>query len=247
MAQPDSGQPAALPTDTVSADAGIAAASNQPVEVAGRRITAEADAALIDFAKMDGLVPQVAQDARTGEVLMLGYANAEAVRQSVNTGQLWFWSRQRQRLWRKGETSGNTHELVALTADCDADALVALVVPAGPTCHTGSWSCFEAPPTLARLGRVVAERAAALEQDKSDDARSNSYTTKLLQDENLRLKKLGEEAVELAVACAKGDAGRAAEEAADLVYHVLVACQAVGVEAERVLAELGRRLPAAPE
>src|SRR5690554_5841929 len=239
MAQPDSGQPAALPTDTVSADAGIAAASNQPVEVAGRRIAAEADAALIDFAKMDGLVPQVAQDARTGEVLMLGYANAEAVRQSVNTGQLWFWSRQRQRLWRKGETSGNTHELVALTADCDADALVALVVPAGPTCHTGTWSCFEAPPTLAALGRVIEGRV--IEARATSGETTGSYTAKLLQDENLRLKKLGEEAVELALACTASDTERAAEEAADLIYHALVACAAVGVDVPRVLDELRSR------
>src|SRR5690606_12613464 len=141
------------------------------------------------------------------------------------------------------ETSGNTHELLSLHADCDADALVALVVPAGPTCHTGSWSCCEAPPTLARLGRVIAERAAALRP--TGDATNASYTAKLLRDQSLRLQRLGEEAVELAVACAKGDAGRAAEAAADLVYHVLVACQAVGVEAERVLAELARRLPTA--
>lgn len=196
----------------------------------------------IDFAKQGGLVPQVAQDARTGEVLMLGYANEEAARQTLATGQLWFWSRQRQRLWRKGETSGNSHQLVTLHTDCDADALLALVVPAGPTCHTGSWSCFEAPPTLARLGRVLAERAAA----PPPAAPSTSYTVRLLSDENLRLKKLGEEAVELALACTAGDAERAAEEAADLIYHALVACQALGLGAERVLEALGARLPRPP-
>lgn len=203
--------------------------------VAGRRVLSLQDVALIDFGKQGGLVPQVAQDARTGEVLMLGYANAEAAQRTVTTGQLWFWSRQRGRLWRKGESSGNTHGLVALHADCDTDALLALVVPAGPTCHTGSWSCFEAPPTLAALGRVIQARA---------DAPPGSYTAQLLQDENLRLKKLGEEAVELALACQAGDAERAAEEAADLVYHSLVACAAVGVDVARVLDALGARLPA---
>lgn len=227
--------------------AGADAAPRRTEEAAGRRISTASDVTLVDFAKMDGLVPQVAQDARTGEVLMLGYANEDAVRQSIATGQLWFWSRQRQRLWRKGETSGNSHELVSLHADCDADALLALVVPAGPTCHTGSWSCFEAPPTLARLQRVMAERGAAQDGGTDSGATEGSYTVQLLRNENLRLKKLGEEAVELAVACAKGQAERAAEEAADLVYHALVACQAVGVDTSRVLEELARRLPNAAE
>ena len=235
----DSGNP---PTS-----AGAQAAPSRTEGAAGRRISTASDVNLIDFAKMDGLVPQVAQDARTGEVLMLGYANEDAVRQSIATGQLWFWSRQRQRLWRKGETSGNSHELVSLHADCDADALLALVVPAGPTCHTGSWSCFEAPPTLARLQRVMAERGAAQDGGTGSGATEGSYTVQLLRNENLRLKKLGEEAVELAVACAKGQAERAAEEAADLVYHALVACQAVGVDTSRVLEELARRLPNAAE
>ena len=208
------------------------------------------DLSRIDFAKQGGLVPQVAQDARTGEVLMLGYANEEAARQTLATGQLWFWSRQRQRLWRKGETSGNSHQLVTLHTDCDADALLALVIPAGPTCHTGSWSCFEAPPTMARLGHVLSERAAGVagtaEAAEAAEAEGTSYTVRLLQDENLRLKKLGEEAVELALACTAGDAERAAEEAGDLIYHALVACQALGVGAERVLEALGARLPSPP-
>lgn len=217
----------------------MAANEPEPPQVAGRRISTAADVSLIDFTKQGGLVPQVAQDARTGEVLMLGYATVEAVQRSVATGQLWFWSRTRGQLWRKGETSGNTHRLVSLHADCDADALLALVVPAGPTCHTGSWSCFEAPPTLAALGRVISARVA----EPGAAAEAGSYTAKLLGDENLRLKKLGEEAVELALACTKGDAERAAEEAADLIYHALVACAAAGVQVPEVLAALGARLP----
>lgn len=222
-------QPAAQP----------AARQRGAAQVAGRLITTLDDLPLIDFAKQDGLVPQVAQDARTGEVLMLGYANAEAAQRTVATGQLWFWSRQRGRLWRKGETSGNTHELVSLHADCDADALLALVIPAGPTCHTGTWSCFEAPPTLAALGRVIEGRV--IEARATSGETTGSYTAKLLQDENLRLKKLGEEAVELALACTASDTERAAEEAADLIYHALVACAAVGVDVPRVLDELRSR------
>lgn len=205
------------------------------MEAPGRRIAAVDDVAYLDFAKGDGLIPVVAQHLRTGEVLMLGYANEEALVRSLETGELWFWSRQRERLWKKGETSGNTLRVGAIYADCDADAVVALVEPAGPTCHTGSWSCFEAPPSLPALGRILADRAA--------NPTEGSYTAKLLADTNLRHKKLGEEAVELVMACTTGDTERAAEEAADLIYHTLVACQAIGVDIDRVLRALAARLP----
>jgi phosphoribosyl-ATP pyrophosphohydrolase/phosphoribosyl-AMP cyclohydrolase len=188
----------------------------------------------LDFVRGGGLLPVVAQHARTGEVLMLGYADREALGRTLQSGTLWFWSRSRERLWQKGETSGNVLRLVALHTDCDADALVALVEPAGPTCHTGRWSCFEAPPTLAALDRTLATRAAAPTED--------SYTARLLGDRNLRLKKIGEEAAELAVACADQDTERAAEEAADLIYHALVACRALGVSADQVLERLATRM-----
>jgi phosphoribosyl-ATP pyrophosphohydrolase/phosphoribosyl-AMP cyclohydrolase len=188
----------------------------------------------LDFARGDRLLPLVAQHARTGEVLMLGYADREALGRTLQSGTLWFWSRSRERLWQKGETSGNVLRLVALHTDCDADALVALVEPAGPTCHTGRWSCFEAPPTLAALDRTLAARAAAPTE--------GSYTARLLGDRNLRLKKIGEEAAELAVACADQDTERAAEEAADLIYHALVACRALGVSADQVLERLATRM-----
>ena len=192
------------------------------------------DLSRIDFAKQGGLVPQVAQDARTGEVLMLGYTNAEAVERSLQTGELWFWSRSRNALWKKGETSGNTLRVLSLHSDCDADALLALVEPNGPACHTGSRSCFRAPPVLPELADRIEARAQA-----SDEG--SSYTARLLSDRNLRLKKLGEEAVELAVACADGNAERVAEEAADLVYHLLVACRSAGVSVESVLQVLRDR------
>lgn len=188
----------------------------------------------IDFAKQGGLVPLVAQDARTGEVLMLGYSNAEAVERSLATGELWFWSRSRNALWKKGETSGNTLRVLSLHSDCDEDALLALVEPNGPTCHTGNRSCFGAPPVLPELADRIEARARGLEE-------GSSYTAKLLRDRNLRLKKLGEEAVELAVACTDGKTERVAEEAADLVYHLFVACRAAGVTVESVLQVLKER------
>lgn len=188
----------------------------------------------LDFEKGGGLLPVVAQHARTGEVLMVAYANREALERALATGEAWYYSRSRNALWRKGETSGNTQRVVAMYADCDRDTVLVLVEPVGPTCHTGDWSCFEGPPTLPALGRVLARRAA--------ERPEGSYTTRLLSDRNLRLKKLGEEATELAIACADEDRERAAAEAADVVYHALVACLATGVTVDDVLAELARRL-----
>jgi phosphoribosyl-AMP cyclohydrolase / phosphoribosyl-ATP pyrophosphohydrolase len=188
---------------------------------------------VLDLARNGGLLPVVAQHAHTGEVLMLAWATRDALERTLEEGVMWYWSRSRSTLWRKGDTSGNVQHLVSLHADCDADALVARVLPAGPSCHTGEWSCFAAAPTLAGLDQVLATRAAG--------ADTGSYTRRLLEDRNLRLKKLGEEAVELALACERGDRRAAAEEAADLLYHALVACRAAGVSVADVLATLERR------
>lgn len=222
-----------------------------------RRIPAQVDADTVDFARGGGLVPLVAQDADSGEVLMLGWADREALDATLGTGLVHFHSRRRAALWRKGETSGNTLALVSLHADCDRDALLARVRPAGPTCHTGERSCFgegvapTGPATatgatdpetpdgradrgpLHHLDATLAERAA----ERPD----GSYTVRLLDDPNLRLKKLGEESAELVAALATGDRSRAVEEAADVVYHVLVALRAEGVGADALLAALGRR------
>jgi phosphoribosyl-AMP cyclohydrolase / phosphoribosyl-ATP pyrophosphohydrolase len=195
-------------------------------------ISEPAQLADLDFDRAGGLLPVVAQHAHTGEVLMLAWANRDALVRTLRDGTMWYWSRSRQELWLKGATSGNTQRLVALHTDCDRDAIVARVLPAGPSCHTGDWSCFTAPPTLAALDAVIGERAASS---------GASYTQRLLGDANLRLKKLGEEAVELALACERGAGERVAEEAADLVYHVLVACRAAGVPAGAVLAALETR------
>lgn len=196
-------------------------------------ISGNADLDALDFAKGDGLIPVVAQHARTGEVLMLGYASREALECTLESGELWFFSRAKGRLWKKGETSGNVLRVEALDGDCDADAVLARVIPAGPTCHTGARSCFGAPPLLAALDDTIASRAGA-------DAKT-SYTARLLGDRNVRLKKLGEEASELVLACADANEAGIAEEAADLVYHALVACRAEGVSLETVLEALAAR------
>jgi phosphoribosyl-ATP pyrophosphohydrolase/phosphoribosyl-AMP cyclohydrolase len=197
------------------------------------------DLSTLDFDKGGGLVSVVTQDVTSGVVLMVAHADREALERSLATGEMHYRSRARG-LWRKGATSGNTQRLISLTADCDGDAVLARVVPAGPACHTGSVSCFGATAlaadALAELASTVAERAAAPAPHVTD-----SYTRRLLDDENLRLKKLGEEAVELAVAAAHGDRARAIEEAADLVYHVIVTLRAVGASLDDVRTVLAAR------
>jgi phosphoribosyl-ATP pyrophosphohydrolase/phosphoribosyl-AMP cyclohydrolase len=192
----------------------------------------------LDFDRSGGLIPLVAQDAATGQVLMIGFANRLAVEKTLETGQVHFWSRSRDQLWRKGETSGNTLELVSLHADCDADAVLARVRPAGPTCHTLETSCFgdgtDVPVgALAQLDATLASRAA--------ERPEGSYTVKLLGNENLRLKKLGEEAAELVAALATHDAERGVEEGADLLYHLLVALRAEGIGLGELLTALEKR------
>lgn len=200
-----------------------------------RALRAPDDLDALDFAKLTGLVPVVAQDAADGRVLMVAFATREALEQSLTTGEMHFWSRSRSTLWRKGETSGNTLRVVSLHADCDGDVVLALVRPSGPACHTGEDTCFGegAAPELPALDATLAARQAARP--------AGSYTVRLLDDENLRLKKLGEESAELVAALAKGDPERAREEAADLLYHMLVALRAAGVPATDVLEALEAR------
>jgi phosphoribosyl-AMP cyclohydrolase / phosphoribosyl-ATP pyrophosphohydrolase len=164
----------------------------------------------------------VVQDAGTGRVLMLGWMDAEAERLTRESGQAWFWSRSRQRLWRKGETSGNTLAVEEIREDCDGDALVVRVRPNGPTCHTGSVSCF-APA----LWRTVAARALARPE--------GSYTAELLDaGVGACARKVGEEAVELTVAALDEQDERVLEEAADLVYHLYVLLAARGLDPAQV-------------
>jgi len=190
----------------------------------------------LDFAKGGGLLTVIAQDAATGAVLMVAFADRAALERTIESGELHLFSRTRGP-WRKGGTSGNVLRVESLAADCDGDAVLARVRPAGPACHTGSRSCFGeealAADTLAALDRVIAARAAA--------PPAASYTAALLADRNRRLKKLGEEAAELVAACADGDATRASAEAADLLYHVLVALRALGAGWDDVRAALAAR------
>jgi phosphoribosyl-ATP pyrophosphohydrolase/phosphoribosyl-AMP cyclohydrolase len=193
----------------------------------------------LDWDKVDGLMPAVVQDAGTGRVLMLGYMNAEALEKTRATGHVTFFSRSKQRLWTKGETSGHSLELVRLRADCDGDTLLVEAVPHGPTCHLGTDTCFGddfAPPAgfLAQLERIVAAR-------RGTDPQA-SYTARLLARGVKRCaQKVGEEGVEVALAAAAGDTDELVGESADLLYHLLVVLAASDVSLEEVLAELQRR------
>jgi phosphoribosyl-AMP cyclohydrolase / phosphoribosyl-ATP pyrophosphohydrolase len=206
-------------------------------------MSATLDLSKLDFTKGGGLVTVVAQDARSGELLMVAHADREALERTLATGEMHYRSRSRG-LWHKGATSGNVQRVVSLTPDCDGDAILARVDKAGPACHTGAVSCFEAgpPEALGALDATITERAA----HAPAPGEKPSYTRRLLDDRNLRLKKIGEEAAELVTACADGDRERAAEEAADLVYHLLVAVRPVGVTLDDVRAVLARRATKAP-
>jgi phosphoribosyl-ATP pyrophosphohydrolase/phosphoribosyl-AMP cyclohydrolase len=180
-----------------------------------------------------GTVVVVTQDAASGRVLMVANADRQALERTMETGEMHYRSRSRG-LWRKGETSGNVQRVVSLAADCDGDTVLARVIPAGPSCHSGAPSCFEdslaTPSVWAALAKIIAARRAK--------PKSASYTAKLLADRNLRLKKIGEEAGELIAALADGDGHRAAEEAADVVYHVAVALEAAGSSLDEVAIRL---------
>ena len=195
-----------------------------------------------------GLVPCIVQDAATDVVLMLAWMNAEALRLTRETGAVHFWSRSRQALWKKGETSGHTLAVAEIRIDCDLDAVLVRARPAGPTCHTGATSCFfhrdaagddaiddgPAPPILHRLAQVIeARRAASAEK---------SYTRSLLEAGMPKiLAKIAEEHGELAAELPAGDDAKVIHETADLVFHVMVGLAARRIPLEAVLAELTRR------
>lgn len=197
----------------------------------------------LDFTKGNGLVTVVTQDASTGDVLMVAHADREALERTLATGEMHYRSRTRG-LWHKGGTSGNVQRVVSLGADCDADAVLARVEKAGPACHTGEETCFGPGrwDALAALDATIAQRAT----QAPPEGEKPSYTRRLLDDRNLRLKKIGEEAAELVTACADGDQARAVEEAADVLYHVLVAVKPLGLTLEDVKAVLARRAAKPP-
>jgi phosphoribosyl-ATP pyrophosphohydrolase/phosphoribosyl-AMP cyclohydrolase len=200
------------------------------------------DTNALEWQKMDGLIPAIVQDAFDGRVLMQAYMSREALNTSLDTGSVTFWSRSREELWTKGETSGNTLKLVAIHADCDNDCLLVLAIPSGPVCHRDTDTCFDSSGQnitpklafLAGLERLIAQRD--LERPEG------SYTTKLFEAGIKRIaQKVGEEGVEAALAAAVGDREELASESADLLYHLLVLLRASGQDLSDVINVLNSR------
>ena len=193
----------------------------------------------VDWEKGDGLVPAVIQDAHNGQVLMLGYMDQAALSHTINSGKVTFFSRSKNRLWTKGETSGNWIDYVRGEIDCDADTILIQARPNGPVCHTGSINCFNdiAPDNtqfLGQLGLLIADRHAAMPAD--------SYTTSLFNDGKARIaQKVGEEGVELALARMKDDQTEIANETADLLFHIMVLLQDAGLTLGDVIKVLKER------
>jgi phosphoribosyl-ATP pyrophosphohydrolase/phosphoribosyl-AMP cyclohydrolase len=206
----------------------------------------------LDFQKMpDQLIPAIVQDAATGQVLMLGYFNAEAWQRTQAEGRVTFFSRSKQRLWTKGETSGNYLQVVSLHLDCDQDTVLVLARPAGPTCHRGTTSCFEALPGslaadtplpapaigfLAELEQLIARRRQYPAEEPG------SYTVRLFEKGLARIaQKVGEEAIETVIDAMAGNTAGLPGEAADLLYHLLVLLQVSGSSLDEVLTVLRQR------
>ncbi len=193
----------------------------------------------IDFEKMNGLVPAIIQDAKTLKVLMLGFMNEDAYKKTVETGKVTFWSRTKQRLWTKGETSGNFLNVVSIKNDCDNDTLLIKVNPVGPVCHTGADTCWnetnENPIMfLTELQRFIEKR--------HEEMPEGSYTTSLFKEGLSRMtQKVGEEAVELVIESIKGDNERLIYEASDMLYHLIVLLTSKGLSIEDIAKELINR------
>lgn len=194
----------------------------------------------IDFEKLGGLVPAIIQDAVTGKVLMLGFMNQEAYDKTVETDKVTFWSRSRQTLWTKGETSGNYLNLVSIKNDCDNDTLLVQVHPDGPTCHTGTDTCWgesnEASPLL-----FLKELQDFIDK-RHEEMPEGSYTTSLFRKGvNKMAQKLGEEALETVIEATNGTDDKLIYEASDMIYHLLVLLTSKGLRLEDVAAELQKR------
>ena len=200
------------------------------------------DVGTLDWDKGGGLLPAIVQHARTGRVLMLGYMNDAALRETLGGGRVVFYSRSRETLWTKGETSGNYLNVVDVSTDCDSDAILVLADPVGPTCHKGTKSCFAAAAStdaqqlafLALLENIIANRIA----DRPED----SYTAKLFAKGTGRIaQKVGEEGVETALAAVTRDDAGLVSECADLLFHLLVLLKSRELDLERVVEELKAR------
>jgi phosphoribosyl-AMP cyclohydrolase / phosphoribosyl-ATP pyrophosphohydrolase len=201
----------------------------------------------VEFSKLKfderGLIPAIVQDVRTREVLTLAYMNAESFARTLETKETWFWSRSRNKLWHKGETSGNTQKVVELLLDCDGDAIVVLVDPAGPACHTGAQSCFGSAGTAQLITTdQLLDRLYDLVKEREKTRPADSYTSYLFnQGLDKILKKLGEESTETIVAAKNNEDERLISEVADLVYHLIVLLVARGISLDQIRAELMRR------
>ncbi len=195
----------------------------------------------------NGLIPAIVQHARSGEVLMLGYMNAAALAATRETGLVTFWSRSRQKLWVKGETSGNLLRLVAMRQDCDGDALLLLAEPVGPTCHTGARSCFykdldDTPTSAVAPPAAIVSLLADLITARRESSLDDSYTARLLRGGVDRIgKKIGEESAEVIIAAKNSSHAELSYELADLFYHSLVLMESQSLPVEAVWRELERR------
>ncbi len=197
------------------------------------------DANSLDWKKGDSLIPAIIQDVATRQVLMLGYMNAEALAATLESGKVHFFSRSRQRLWKKGETSGNTFKLVSISADCDSDTLLVEVKPKGPACHTGTVTCFGDDPAPG-LGFLAHLRAIIRKRKK--DKPKGSYVGSLMAKAPKRpAQKVGEEGVEVAMAAVSESREELAGEAADLLFHLMVLLESRDLSLEDVVAVLRKR------
>lgn len=195
----------------------------------------------LDWEKSAGLIPAIVQDAYDGRVLMQAYMNRAALLQSLSCGRVTFWSRSRQGLWTKGETSGNFLNLVSIHADCDQDSLLILAYPQGPTCHRGTDSCFDDGTAVAPGLAFLAQLERLVEQ-RDRDRPEGSYTTSLLASGTRRIaQKVGEEGVETALAATSGDDDELRNESADLLYHLMVLLRSRALPFDQVIATLRDR------
>lgn len=184
----------------------------------------------------NGLIPAIVRDAKSGAILTLAYMNDESLAKTRETGETWLWSRSRNELWHKGATSGNTQRVVHIAEDCDGDALVVTVEPAGPACHTGTFSCFEGVPSLPL------DRLMSVLRDRYEKRPEKSYSAYLFNEGRDKiLKKVGEEATEVVIAAKGQGRERLVSEIADLVYHLSVLMVDEGMEWQDVYDELERR------
>lgn len=196
----------------------------------------------LDWSKGNGLLPAIVQNATTGQVLMLGYMNAAALEKSLTSGYVTFYSRSKQRLWIKGETSKNRLRLIRILPDCDADSLLILAHPQGPTCHKGTQSCFIGQPYDTLFLHKLESLIQARQTESETEDTTNSYTKQLFLAGHQRIaQKLGEEGVEVALAAAVGDKAALKEESADLLYHLLVLLADQGLNLTNVIQTLERR------